>query len=373
MLARMIARRVFARAGVRTDGAREGDIIIHRPGFVWKALLGGGSVTLGEAYMRGDWECRRMDLFFERIIQAGFTRSIPNLRERFQRIAGAFFNRQNKKKSRRVGAVHYDIPPAFYERILGSSMNYTSAVWDSGAKTLDEAQHYKMSLVARKLIGLRPGRRVLDIGCGWGALMTYLAGYYRAQCTGISISQEQIGYAKAVNAGTNQDLAFRYQDYRDFDEKVDDVVSICMIEQVGIANLPTYFKKVAGVMSDTGTFVLQVIMAKDPSCGFDGFLEKYIFPGGVLPTIDQITSASSSVLRMYDVHEFPMSYYKTLMAWHANMHRHREWVVAELGETFFRMFEYYLMMCAGAFRAGHVTVAQIVMGKDERPGYVPVR
>lgn len=373
MLARYLVQHVLGRAGIGIEGKADGDIVLHNAGFVWKALLGGGSIALGEAYMRGDWECGRMDIFFEKMIRSGLATSIPNMRERVIRFASRFVDLQSPEKSKRVGTVHYDIPPAFYERVLGRTMNYTSAVWEGGAQRLDDAQMYKMDLVARKLPHLGSKRRVLDIGCGWGALMGHLAAKHGASCVGVSISREQIEYAKEVYAGTNHDLAFHFCDYRDFGGQVDDVVSICMIEQVGINNLPTYFKKVSEVMSDSGTFVLQAILAKDARIGFDGFLEKYIFPGGVLPTLAHIRDASREVLHLHDVHEFPMSYYQTLMAWYENMHRHRDWVIDEMGSTFFRMFEFYLMMCAGAFKSGRITVAQMVFSKHPDTHYQSVR
>lgn len=371
MLARFAAKLVFGMAGVGIDGRRDHDMRLVRTGFVWKALLGGGSVALGEAYMRGDWECRRLDLFFEKVCRSPVA-WVPSVREFWLRLLRALgFNLQSKPRALRVGERHYDLGNGFYQAMLGPTMVYTCGIWDK-ARSLDEAQAAKMELVARKIPNLKEGDEVLDIGFGWGGLMAHLARNHGAKCVGVTVSREQHEYANAAYAGSNLPLEFRFEDYRDFNRLVDHAVSICMIEQVGIANLREYFNKVAGVIRQDGVFVLQVILNAKKSSGFDPWLEKYIFPGGELPTLGQVREASEGVMHILDEHLFGGDYVKTLMAWKENFDARREHFARERGEQFCRMIEYYLCSCAGAFRAGVVTVGQIVFSKSAL-AYAPVR
>lgn len=372
MLSRLLLRITLALAGVGVHGKEDHDIVVHNPCFVWKVLAGGSDRALGEAYMRGDFTCRRLDLFIERLIRANLNRWVPDLHELRLLVMSWFSDQHTKPKSMRVAA-HYDIPPWFYECMLGETMNYTSGVYGPGVTMLDDAQTYKMNLIGRKLPNLGPGDVVLDIGFGWGSLMAHLARMFGCCAVGASISKEQLAYAQKKYAKSNLPLDFQLCDYREFSGRVTHVVSVCMSEHVGVAKLPGYFAKAKSVMSPYGYFVWQGILASKRSARMSGFLDAYIFPGGELPTREEVLAAAKGSLNVLDEHYFPESYYQTLRAWACNLEQHRAAIVEESGEQFYRMFEFYLNLCAGGFKSGLITVGQLVFAPTPRPGYRPVR
>jgi len=372
MFSRLVLKAVLALAGVGIEGKEDHDITVRDSRFVWRVLAGGSDRALGEAYMRGDFECRRLDLFIERLIKADLNRWIPDLHELKVWLMSRVVSQHNKQKSLRV-AKHYNIPPWFYRLVLGPTMVYTSGVYGPGVITNDEAQQYKLDLFRRKIPNLGPGDTVLDVGFGWGGLMEHLARTTGCRAVGVSIAEEQVAFAQEKYARSNLPLEFRRCDYRDIEGRYDHIVSVCMSEHVGVANLPGYYRKMKSLLLPNGVFVWQGILASDRSARVSSFLDAHIFPGGELPTEGEMRAAVRGLFTILDRHYFPESYVKTLRAWSSNLEQHKDRVVAELGGEFYRMYQFYFNLCAAGFESGRVTVAQFVLSPASRPSYRPVR
>ena len=216
--------------------------------------------------------------------------------------------------------------------MLDSHMAYSCGYWKN-ARNLEEAQRAKLDLVCRK-INLQPGMKVLDIGCGWGSFCAYAAEHYDVKVTGITISQQQLVLAKDRCRGLSVDL--RFQDYRDIHDKFDRIVSIGQFEHVGYKNYPAYFKICNQSLHKDGLMTLHTIGSNYSTHRGDPWIEKYIFPGGALPSISQIGSAIEHLFVMEDWHNFGNDYSKTLMAWHENFKRHWNEIHQHYDERFSR-------------------------------------
>jgi cyclopropane-fatty-acyl-phospholipid synthase len=275
-------------------------------------------------------------------------------------ILALLTNMQNIKRSLRVGRQHYDISIDLFKVMLDKRLTYTCGYWDS-AKTLDEAQEAKMDLVCRK-IGLEKGMSVLDIGCGWGSFVKFAAERYGAKAVGVTNSKEQASIARKLCKGLP--VKIRFQDYRQMTGKYDRVVSIGMFEQVGKRNMSTYMKKVHRCLSDDGLFLLHTIGHNVSLKTGEPWLDKYIFPGGVLPSIKQIGGSIENLFVMEDWHNFGMDYNKTLMIWHRNFVKGWPKIKHQYSPEFFRLWNYYLLFCAATFRARNNHLWQIVLAKE---------
>jgi len=261
-----------------------------------------------------------------------------------------------------VAKKHYDLGNDLYMAMLDEKMIYTCAYWD-GAQNLDEAQEKKLELCCRKL-GLMPGMKVLDIGCGWGGFAKYAAERYDVSVVGVSISKEQIEMGQ--QRCQRLPVTLRLQDYRDLlnqDEKFDRIVSLGMFEHVGYKNYRTYFNVVSHCLKDNGLFLLQTIGANVSDTTTSSWMHKYIFPNGQLPSIAQIGAAVENIFVMEDWHNFGAYYDKTLMAWHHNFNAHWDDLKSTYDERFRRMWNYYLLSCAGGFRGRMNQLWQIVLSK----------
>ena len=354
---------LLSEAGITLGGDRPWDVRLLRPG-VADRVFAQGNLGLGESYMDGDWTCDRLDEFFHRLLRAGLQHRVSPARVAFHVLKARLLNRQNRRRAWQVGEQHYDLGNAFYQAMLDPRMTYTCGYWRE-AETLAQAQEAKLDLICRKL-GLEPGMRVLDIGCGWGSFMGYAAERYGVECVGVTISREQAAWAEQRYAGLP--LEFRLQDYREVEGEFDRIVSVGMFEHVGRKNYRTYMEVAHRCLKDGGLFLLHTIGSNDPSPGSDPWIDRYIFPNGELPTLAQISRAAERLFIVEDLHNFGADYDHTLMAWHANFQaawpRFRE----QLGERFHRMWEYYLLSCAGAFRARDLQLWQWVLAKGGVPG-----
>jgi cyclopropane-fatty-acyl-phospholipid synthase len=351
-------------AGIHLNGSRPWDLRLLDDR-VPERVFTLGSLGLGEAYLDGHWEAERLDQFFERLLRAHIDQRVKPLRLAFHALRTRLLNRQSLRRAWKVGEAHYDLGNDFYEAMLDPRMTYTCGYWSGGARTLAEAQEAKLDLICRK-IGLERGMRVLDIGCGWGSFMGFAAERYGVSCVGVTISREQVEWAQQRYAGLP--LEFRLQDYRNVDERFDRVVSIGMFEHVGRKNHRTFMEVVHRCLAEGGLFLLQTIGKNRRDMTPDPWVDKYIFPNGDLPSLGQIGDAADGLFVIEDLHNFGTDYDKTLMAWHANFEaawpRFRE----RLGERFHRMWRYYLLSCAGAFRARDIQLWQWVMSRDGLPG-----
>jgi cyclopropane-fatty-acyl-phospholipid synthase len=364
-------RRAFRDAGVILNGPGEADIRVHDPRLYRRIVLE-GSLGMGEAYMDGWWDCPRLDQLFTKILQADI-KSAAN--SRWPSVAltlkAIVKNCQSQRRAFQVGEQHYDLGNDIYTAMLDSRMVYTCAYWKNAAN-LEEAQANKLDLVCRK-IGLQPGHRVLDVGCGWGGFAQYAAKHYRAEVVGITVSREQADYAARICAGLPVEI--RLQDYRDCRAgEFDRVVSLGMMEHVGQRNYRKYMEMITNCLRPGGLALVQVIGTHCSMNATDPWLDKYIFPNSMLPSVKQFGKAIDGLLKLQDWHAFGQYYDKTLMAWYENFETAWDTLAPKYGDRFHRMWRYYLLLCAGIFRSGEAQLWQVVMSKGALPGcYETVR
>jgi cyclopropane-fatty-acyl-phospholipid synthase len=254
--------------------------------------------------------------------------------------------------------------------MLDIRMVYSCGYW-KGTSDLDKAQEQKLDLICRK-IGLTRGDRVLDIGCGWGGFVQFAAERYGCRCVGLTLSAPQADYAAARCAGLPVEIIMG--DYRqltvDSAGVFDKIVSVGMFEHVGPQNYRTFMETVRPLLADNGLCLLHTIGDNRSKIRADPWLDRYIFPNGVAPSVEQIGRAIEGLFVMEDWHNFGSDYYKTLLAWHARYDVSSEQLPVEMRlseEEFRRMWRYYLLSFASAFRARHLQLSQIVLAKVE-PG-----
>ncbi len=369
-----MAKQLLGLAGIEINGNQPWDVQVYNDQ-VYRRVLQQGTLGLGESYIEGWWDCQRLDEFFIRIIRADLEKKLNKnkliqLRYLLKNLLAKITNLQTKKTALEVCEQHYDLGNHLFELMLDKSMNYTCGYWKT-AENLEQAQLAKMDLVCQKLM-LKPGMRLLDIGCGFGAFSKYAAEKYGVNVVGITISQEQYQYAIESCAGLP--IEIRFQDYRDIAEKFDRIASIGMFEAVGHLNFRTYMKVVNHCLSDDGLFLLHTMGANLSSVRGDEWLTKYIFPNGMSPSIAQIGKATEGLLIMEDWHNFGSDYAKTLLAWHHNFNLNWNKLEKEYPQSFLRMWNYYLLSCAGGFRAREMQLWQIVFSKKGiLGGYQAVR
>lgn len=370
-MAKNIASELLQKAGVAINGNKPWDIQVYNEQ-LYPRVLHQGPLGLGEAYMDLWWDCAELDEFFHRVISAKVETKISKNAFALMKIMFArILNFQTKRRSLDVGKKHYDLGNLLFENMLDSRMNYTCGYWKN-ANDLEEAQLAKLDLVCQKLM-LKPGMRLLDIGCGWGALAKHAAEKYGAHVIGITISQEQMEYAKKNCAGLPVEI--RFQDYRDIHENFDRVASLGMFEHVGHLNYRNYFEIVNRCLDDDGLFLLHTIGSNITYFKTNEWINKYIFPNGVLPSISQISTAAEKLFVMEDWHNFGADYDKTLMAWQNNFEKNWETKLKNhYDNRFYRMWNYYLLSSAGGFRARDMQLWQIMFSKKGlRGGYQAVR
>jgi cyclopropane-fatty-acyl-phospholipid synthase len=357
-------------AGIEIGGTDPWDLSVHNPEFYREAWMR-RNLGMGEAYMDGWWDCPQLDAFFARLLRAGVEERLKVTAGMvFRTLARRAFNFQGVRRSRQVAFRHYDLGNDLYQAMLDPTLNYSCGYWKH-ARTLEEAQRDKMELVCAKLM-LKPGMRVLDIGCGWGALAIHAARHHGVKVVGITLSEPQRQFAEA--AGRGLPVSFRLQDYRRMPaETFDRVVSIGMFEHVGRKNHGAFLDLVAGHLAEDGLFLLHTIGGNSSRAGCDPWINKYIFPNGELPSAAQIGRAMEGRFVMEDWHNFGADYDRTLMAWHRNFQEHWAELQDRFDQRFFRMWSYYLLSCAGAFRARDLQLWQIVMSRTGVPGGFRIR
>jgi len=364
-------------AGIDINGSGECDLQVFNEK-LYQRVLTGGSLALGESYIDGWWDAKSLDGFFYTILSAGvpqkFVFTWPEL---LAFLRAWFFNLETPARAFKVGQQHYDIGNDVYEAMLDKRLVYTCGYWNpstslrAGAQNLDEAQESKLDLVCRK-IGLKKGNTVLDIGCGWGSFLKFAAEKYQAKGTGITVSKNQAELANKLCEGLPVEI--KLQDYRDTIGKFDHVVSLGMFEHVGTKNYQTFFKKAHELLKDDGLFLLHTIGVSQPMKFADPWVEKYIFPNSILPAPAQISKSIEGLFVMEDWHNFGADYDKTLMTWFKNFDAAWPKLQGKYSEKFYRMWKYYLLSFAGAFRNRDLQLWQIVLSKKGVPGgYKSVR
>jgi len=355
---------ILDQANIQIDGHRPWDIRVNNSAF-YERILASGSLALGESYMDGWWDCDALDQFFYKVLSAELYRKIRYSKQMVLEIVKAkVSNLQRKSKAFEVGKRHYDIGNDLFAVMLDKGMNYSCGYWHK-AKTLDDAQSAKLDLICRKM-GLTPGMTVLDIGCGWGGFARYAAENYQVNVTGITVSGEQVKWAKAYCQGFPVTISLK--DYRDQRGTFDRIISIGMFEHVGVKNYRTYMKDVNRCLKSDGLFLLHTIGGNRSVNTCDPWLTKYIFPNGMLPSARQITSAAEGLFVLEDWHSFGQHYDTTLMAWYDNFTKGWEPLSSDYDERFYRMWTYYLLCSAGCFRARDNQLWQLVFSKKGVPG-----
>ena len=361
---------LLEQVGVTINGSNPWDPQIKNKD-TWTRLYAQGSLGLGEAYMDGWWECEDLAEFFNRIVSIDLGSKIrvtPNLI--WQIVQSKYLNMQTVGRSRRVAELHYSETDA-YRASLDGRMTGSCGYWPDGVTNVDEAQEAKLDMICRK-VQLKPGETVWDIGCGWGAFMGFAAEKYGANCVGVTVSPDQAAYGRERYKGLP--VEFQVKDYRQFDGRADKIVSMGMFEHVGYKNFRTYFEKARQVIKDDGLFLLHTIGSPVSTTTIDPWIEKYIFPGGVLPSLKQIGEAIEGLWTVVDLHNIGPHYDRTLCAWWDNFRA--KWPRPQTDEQwrFYRMWQYYLLCCAGGFRARAIHVWQFVLSTKGVPeGYVTQR
>lgn len=348
---------ILSFADVKIDGDRPWDIVIHNEEF-YRRVLRDSSLGLGESYMDGWWDCPQLDQFFFKILSAQLDRkTASNWSSLVAHLKARIFNPQKKSRAAENAARHYDLGNTLYRSMLDKRMVYSCAYWER-ASSLDEAQETKLDFVCQKL-NLRRGLRILDIGCGWGSFAKYAAEKYGAEVVGITLSQEQASLGRQFCRGLPVEI--RFQDYRDVTECFDRIVSLGMFEHVGFKNYRTFMDVVHRCLRSDGLFYLGTIGGNRSVRFTDAWIDKYIFPNSLLPSIEQVGAAIEGLFVMEEWHNWAAHYDRTLMAWFANFHANWCKIKFRYDERFYRMWKYYLLSSAGAFRARKNQVWQIVV------------
>jgi cyclopropane-fatty-acyl-phospholipid synthase len=357
-------QRLVEPADIRINGDRPWDVQVHDDR-LYQRVLAQGTLGLGEAYMEGWWDCDALDQMVARAQQSDITRRLTAPRLMVRVAHAKLTNLQSKRRAFQIGERHYDIGNDLYECMLDARMIYSCAYWRD-AETLDEAQEAKLELIKDKLL-LEPGMRVLDIGCGWGGAARFLAERAGCEVVGVTVSREQAQLARQRCAGLP--IEVRLQDYREIDEPFDRIYSIGMFEHVGVKNYTTYFDVVRRCLRDRqGVSLLHTIGGLRSRNQTDPWIEKYIFPNSMLPSMAQVSKAAESRMVIEDVHNFGADYDRTLLEWHANIERGWTELSDRYDTRFRRMWSWYLLSSAGSFRARKLQLWQIVMSPEGVPG-----
>lgn len=351
---------LLAIADIQVDGDRPWDIQVHDARFFVR-VLASGTLGFGESYMDGWWDCDALDEMCCRAIRAQldprFAFRLPNL---WAVVTAFFVNQQTMRRSRKVGRVHYDLSNDFFEAMLDPNMQYSCALFDED-DDLAAAQLRKLEWICQRL-RLRAGLRLLDIGCGWGGLARYAARQYGCQVVGVTISKEQFQYAQRWCRGLDVEIQLR--DYREIAGEFDRVVSIGMVEHVGHKNYRTYMRAAGRLLNDDGLFLCQGICGNSSQIGGDPWIERYIFPNSMLPSAAQLTRAAEGDFILEDLKNIGPNYDPTLLAWNENFQRSWPRFADRYGERFRRMWRFYLLSFAGAFRARSLQVFSMLFSKQ---------
>lgn len=360
---------IFSLADVKIGGTRPWDIQVHNKHFFTKVLFE-GSLGLGESYIRGWWDCAKLDQFFHKVLSAQLHKIVKPWFNSFELFKAAVCNIQNACRAFIVGKHHYDIGNDLFQCMLDKNMIYSCAYWKN-ASTLDEAQEAKLDLVCRKL-KLESGMTVLDIGCGWGGTAKYAAKRYGVKVVGVTVSKEQADFARKLCRGLPIEILF--QDYRSIKGKFDRILSLGMFEHVGYKNYKTFMNIAHCCLNPDGLFLLHTLGNNNSVIKNDCWMVKYIFPNSLVPSAMQICKAAEGLFVLEDWHNFGADYDKTLMHWFENFDNHWDILRKNYDEKFYRMWKYYLMCCAGASRSRQVQLWQIVLSVNGVPGgYLSVR
>ena len=355
------------------DAAVSARLHIHSPALFWKFALR-SDLGAGESYMDGDWTADDLPRFLELVLLNQDTLALESPLTRLLNVPNDLLHRLRRNTragSQRNIKAHYDLSNDLFALFLDETMTYSAAKFDGVDRSLADAQREKYRALARK-IGVKPGQHILEIGCGWGGFAEVAATEFGARVTGITVSQEQYDFTRRrlAGAGLSDRTAVRLRDYRDVAGRFDHVISIEMLEAVGREYWDSFFAACQRVLAPGGRVGLQVITM--PDFRFEAYakrcdwIQKYIFPGGLLPSLTELGRAAGrvSALTVTAVEDIGLDYARTLAQWRtAFMHRLDDVRVLGFDDRFIRMWDYYLAVCEAAFSTRTLGTMQIVMAR----------
>ena len=368
--ARKVAE-IFSLAGIQIGGRRPWDLQVHDERF-YARLLAGGDLAAGESYMDGWWDAEALDELCTRVHRANLPALIGGWKMFWLAVKGRILNRQRRSRAAEVAERHYNLGNDIYRAMLDLRMQYTCAYWKDAA-TLDQAQENKLRLICCKL-QLRPGMTVLDLGGGFAGLSHFMASEYGCRVVMYNISAAQVAYGREWCSGLP--VRIEQKDYREAARETgtfDRVVSVGLCEHIGEKNYRGFLEMAHGLLSPFGLFLLHTIGGNQSYSCTDAWIDKYIFPNGMTPSVTQLGKALEGLWVVEDWHNFGPDYDKTLMAWWQNFDRDWPSLQGKYDERFYRMWKYYLLGCAGGFRARRLQLWQLVLSKGDIPSYTPVR
>lgn len=359
--ARDLVLRLLEVAGIELNGPAPWDLQVHDDRF-YERVVRDRELGLGESYQEGWWSAERVDELLVKLLTADVRAHLrPSLNLLAWGLRARVVNRQTIRRAARNASAHYDIGNDLYERMLDKRMMYSCGYWRAAAD-LDSAQEAKLDLICTKL-GLEPGMRLLDIGCGWGGLSQFAAERYGASVTGISPAIEQVKVARQRCEGL--DVRIEQCDFRQITGTFDRIVSVGMLEHVGPKNYPDFFEVNRRLLTPDGIALHHTIGSNSDQTTTDPWFDRYIFPGGVVPSLSQLARAHRGHFAIEDVHNIGPDYDRTLMAWHHNI----EGAWSDLpayDERFRRTWRYYLLGSAASFRVRDLQLWQIVLTRTKQ-------
>ncbi len=370
MTSEAIAKDLLDAAGIEVGGSQPWDITVH-DNRLWDRVIRDRELGFGESYQDGWWDCPRTDLLLQRLLVLKPQDHIsPSKTQLVQTLASALINRQSVKRAKDNASAHYDVGNDLYERMLDSKMIYSCGYWGD-AYDLEGAQTAKLDLICRKL-RLEPGMKMLDIGCGWGGLAKFAAEKYGVDVVGISPAIEQVRIARERTEGLP--VRIEQLDYRDVTGNFDRITSVGMLEHVGPKNFKSFFTACHRLLDADGQMLHHMIGSNETKNRTDPWFDKYIFPGGVTPSLGQLSDASQDYFSIEDVHNFGPDYDRTLMAWWENIEQRWD-EIPHYDERFRRTWSHYLLTSAAAFRVRNLQLWQIVYTRHGRtvPTFVTAR
>jgi len=345
-------------------------VVVHRPRFYRQAVWG-GALGVADSYLDGDWDCDDLTALFRLFVRGD---DVSGLASWFAGLSARLYHRwhaNHRRGSRRNIKAHYDLGNALFELMLDETMCYSSGIFPSAASSLRSASIEKMDRICRKL-DLRPDDHVLEIGAGWGGFAIHAAANYGCRVTTTTISQQQYVLAnkRIADAGLSDRVTLVNADYRDLEGQFDKLVSIEMIEAVGSEYLDTYFARCSRLLKPEGTLLIQGIVMNDQRYAqylrSVDFIQRYVFPGGCLPSLGAIVQSvgRATDLRLVHVEDFAPHYARTLREWRARFADRLD-AVRSLGysDRFVRLWHYYLCYCEAAFAERYIGVVQVQADK----------
>ncbi|MCF7202587.1 SAM-dependent methyltransferase [Pseudomonas oligotrophica] len=350
---------------------------------LWGLIASNGSIGAGEAYVLGYWSSPELTavvrLFVANLeVLDGIERGLALFGQPVVQVLH-WLNRNTRSGSRRNIAAHYDLGNDLFERMLDRTMMYSAAMFEGPDDSLEQAQLNKLERICRKL-ELRADDHLLEIGTGWGSMAIYAAVHYGCRVTTTTLSREQYAYTerRIAEQGLQDRITLLLEDYRDLDGQYDKLVSIEMIEAVGHRFLPQYFRQCARLLKPDGLMLLQAITIRDQryerARRSVDFIQRYIFPGGALPSVQRMLDLATGETDMNLVHmeDFGLHYARTLRLWHDNLRRARgELHALGYDEQFYRLWEFYLCYCEGGFLERAIGTAQLLLAKPAARPAVP--